>query len=172
MSDTSIALISAGSALAASVITGGLTWLAGRSHLVLQLRDQKQTRSELHRREIYAACLELLTTHVTWSLTLTARQARGDVERIPEAQQKVADGSKMMLRRSAEIELVGPAALVVAFDAARAAALAVSDELDRLLEQGLIITDDYPPIAEETSAFNLALEAFVQAARDALGTRL
>ncbi|MBX9396352.1 hypothetical protein K4749_22845 [Streptomyces sp. TRM72054] len=169
MSDTSVALISAGSALAASLITGGLTWLAGRSHLGMQLRDQKWARREQHRREVYASCLELLTSYVMWSLALTARRSRGESERVAEAHQKVADGAKAMMQRSAEMDLVGPPPVASAFDTARSAALEVSTVLDRLLEEGVIVAGEYPSeIGTEMQTFNRSLEAFTNAARRAL----
>ncbi|MFF1308812.1 hypothetical protein [Streptomyces sp. NPDC058307] len=61
MSETSVALITTGAALGASAITGGLTWLAGRSNLVRDLMEQKAVRQEEHHREVYTICLESLS---------------------------------------------------------------------------------------------------------------
>jgi hypothetical protein len=115
-----------------------------------------------------SACLELLTMHVTWSMTLMARRVRGEADRIPAAHQKVADGAKMMMRKAAEVELAGPPVVAAAFESAQAAALAIGDALDRLLEQGGIVGDQPPPIPEEMQAFDRAMEAFTSAARTAL----
>ncbi|MGX5214255.1 hypothetical protein ACWKT3_37160 [Streptomyces violaceus] len=58
--------------------------------------------------------------------------------------------------------------IMQAFESARAAALAIGDGLDRLLEQGRIVGDQPPPIPQEMQAFNLAMEAFTRTARTAL----
>ncbi|MER7894888.1 hypothetical protein ABTX62_01715 [Streptomyces sp. NPDC096046] len=79
-----------------------------------------------------------------------------------------ADGAKMMMRRPAEVELAGPPVVAAAFESAQAAALAIGDALDRLLEQGGIVGDQPPPIPEEMQAFDRAMEAFTGAARTAL----
>jgi hypothetical protein len=44
----------------------------------------------------------------------------------------------------------------------------VSETLDQLLEQGLIVDDEYPPISHQTAEFNRALGAFTEAARESL----
>lgn len=74
----------------------------------------------------------------------------------------------MLMHRSAELDLVGPDAVAEAFSAARTAAFAVSESLDRLLEQGMLVPDEYPPISEEVTTFNRAIGTFTEAARHSL----
>ncbi|MBT2365002.1 hypothetical protein J7E88_06640 [Streptomyces sp. ISL-10] len=59
--ETAVAVISAGSALAASMLTGTMTWLAMRTQLVHQAREQRVTRREQLLREVCAQCLEAIS---------------------------------------------------------------------------------------------------------------
>ncbi|MER7190174.1 hypothetical protein [Streptomyces flaveolus] len=170
MSDTSVALISSGAALAAGLITGGLTWLAGRSHLAMQLRDQRQTRAYEYRREVYTACIELLTSHVASSFQLAALQAKDISEGLPEANDKVRDSYKAMMHRSGQIRLVGPPLVTSAYDAAEMEARRVSTRLDQIVEQNTGRGEAYPDeIDIDVTAFNVALDVFTEQARKTLG---
>jgi hypothetical protein len=169
MSDTSVALISSGAALAAGLITGGLTWLAGRNQLAMQLRDQRQTRAYEYRRDVYTACVELLTSHVAWSFQLAALQAKGISEGLPEANDRVRDSYKAMMHRSGEMRLVGPPLVTSAYDAAEAEARRVSTRLDQIVERNMGTNETYPDeIDMDVTAFNSALDAFTKAARKTL----
>lgn len=59
------ALIAAGAASGASLVTGVLTWLAGRNNMNLQLADQQNVRHEQLRRETYVKGNEPLTSQMT-----------------------------------------------------------------------------------------------------------
>ncbi|MGW1542554.1 hypothetical protein ACWCPM_20350 [Streptomyces sp. NPDC002309] len=56
-----IAVISASSALAASVITGTVTWLVMRTQLAYQAREHRAARREQLLRDICAQCLEAIS---------------------------------------------------------------------------------------------------------------
>ncbi|MGW7363794.1 hypothetical protein ACWGI8_10270 [Streptomyces sp. NPDC054841] len=56
-----VALISAGSALAASMLTGSITWLVMRTQLAHQAREQRSTRREQLLRDVCAQCLEAIS---------------------------------------------------------------------------------------------------------------
>ncbi|MFF0778697.1 hypothetical protein [Streptomyces sp. NPDC003720] len=169
MSDTSVALISSASALAAGLITGGITWLAGRSQLAMQLRDQRQTRAYEYRRDVYTACIELLTAHVAWSFQLAALQAKGISEGVREANDTVRDSYKAMMHRTGEIRLVGPPLVASAYDAAEIEARRVSTRLDQIVAQNMDRGEAYPDeIDIDVAAFHRALDAFAEAARKAL----
>ncbi|MFF7138937.1 hypothetical protein ACFZBZ_42375 [Streptomyces sp. NPDC008196] len=131
MSEISIALISSGSALAASAITGVLTWLAGRSHLVRQLADQKDARHEQYRRDVYAGCLESLSALITSVQTYAARVVAGDSEAEGAADEVMA-GQATHLRHSAALQLVGPETLTRSYDQAHSAIMDLAEFAQRM----------------------------------------
>ncbi|MEU1459027.1 hypothetical protein [Streptomyces avermitilis] len=59
--ETAVALIAAGSALAASMLTASMTWLAMRAQQAHQAREQRSTRREQLLREVCAQCLEAIS---------------------------------------------------------------------------------------------------------------
>ncbi|WDV52914.1 hypothetical protein PV963_22395 [Streptomyces coeruleorubidus] len=59
--DVAVAAISASSALAASLITGLVTWLVMRTQLLHQAREQRSARREQLLRDVCAKCLEAIS---------------------------------------------------------------------------------------------------------------
>ncbi|MEU3100821.1 hypothetical protein [Streptomyces griseoflavus] len=160
MSETSIALISAGSALAASLVTGSLTWLAGRSVLARQLVEQREVRTEQHRREVYTACMELFSSWVTWQITLATRRARQETpDRIQEAGAMVGDITKSLFRHTAAIELAGPEPVVAAFNAAKTAVSDWARALDRVSSEDLVAAGEESPHRLVWAEFDVATDA-------------
>ncbi|MXM62348.1 hypothetical protein GR925_02515 [Streptomyces sp. HUCO-GS316] len=136
MSDTSVALISSGAALAASAITGCLTWLAGRSNLVRQLIDQKEARHEQHRREVYTVCLESLSALVIAAQNYGTYRIADNEESYRLARDEISSLLGEHVHRVSALHLVGPESLAQTYERAHNAILEFVEFMDLLPPSG------------------------------------
>ncbi|MDI9832232.1 hypothetical protein [Streptomyces sp. KAU_LT] len=172
MSETSVALITSGAALAASAITGGLTWLAGRSNLARQLVDQKSARHEQHCREVYTSCLESLSTMLDLIQKYGASRLSGGDEGARGLRAGIASQLAVQLHQQSALTLVGPDNVVDDFAYAHSALMDFAEFIDRLPPVG----SPSRPSDPEQEAHRLMArisdtrERFGRAARAALRT--
>ncbi|WP_330282935.1 hypothetical protein [Streptomyces sp. NBC_00588] len=166
----SSALIAAGAALGASLITGVLTWLAGRSHMSMQFEDQRDVRREQLRRETYARCIELLISHTALTLDCSHAGWEGGQSALAVMRQGTAGLSQQALSQMAELHMVGPRHMVGLFSQARRQL----DDLQAALEDvlsGPRPTDERHPtdlLAVEIREAGAAVEAFCESSRQVL----
>ncbi|MZF85064.1 hypothetical protein [Streptomyces sp. SID5643] len=171
MSETSVVLISSGAVLAASAITGGLTWLAGRSNLVRQLVDQKETRHEQHRREVYTSCLEALSTMLALTQEYGASRVTDGDDGARELRSEITSHLNVQFRQMSAVQLVGPDAVVDSFTRAHSALMDFAEFIDRLPPVGSPSrpSDPYQEALPYLEAVSEAVDGFGRAARAALG---
>ncbi|MFF4502764.1 hypothetical protein [Streptomyces sp. NPDC001401] len=90
--DVAIAVISAGSALMASVITGGVAWLVMRIQLAHQAREQRSARREQLLRNVLAQCLEAISK-ARLELAAIGRAAVTQAEEVRAEAERELDGA-------------------------------------------------------------------------------
>lgn len=165
------ALIAAGAALGASLITGVLTWLAGRSHMTLQLADQQDARREQLRREIYAKCIELLMVKSSLLLTCTRAGWDGAEGSLESMRQRQGEMSSQSLSRVAELSMVGPRFMVGLYSHARSKMDDLQEALEEVLSTATVHPADSQPVdllAVEVREAGATLEEFCNASRQVL----
>ncbi|MFF4062396.1 hypothetical protein ACFYZ8_00105 [Streptomyces sp. NPDC001668] len=170
MSETSVALITAGAALGASAITGALTWLAGRSNLVRQLMDQKAVRQEEHRREVYTTSLESLSKMLDLTTKYGVSRVKGGNEGAEDRRAELTSHIPIQLHQMSALTLTGPDALVLDFTRAHNALMDLAEFLDRLPPVGDPSRPNDPEQAVRPLLVKIsdAVNAFGRAARTAL----
>ncbi|MFF7894522.1 hypothetical protein ACFZDI_22000 [Streptomyces sp. NPDC007907] len=154
----------------ASLITGVFTWLSGRSHVSLQVADQRSARREQLRREVYARCIELLTADFQPLLNY-GRKHWGDHQAFEAAKQDREERLWNFMSTLAELHLVGPRPLTDLMSGAH-------DKLDEL-ERAFQSTLDSPHpsqdeaidqyVTERVDQAGDFIERFCDTARNALG---
>ncbi|MGD6752282.1 hypothetical protein [Streptomyces sp. BH105] len=166
----SSALVAAGAALAASLITGVLTWLAGRSHMALQLADQQDVRREQLRREVYARCIELLMVKSSQLLTWTRDGWDGAEASLEAMRDRHDEMSSQSLSRVAELSMVGPRFMVGLYTRTRGKMDGLQEDLEEVLSAAAPRPSGHPVDLLETPVreAGAALEAFCEAARQVL----
>lgn len=171
MSETSVALISSGAALAASAITGGLTWLAARSNLARQLIDQKDARHEQHRREVYTACLESLSALTNAAQRYGSSVLAGNEETALVVRGEISSLLGTQVQRVSALNLVGPEALGQVYERAHNAIMDFAEFLDQLPPAGGASRPADPVAAAipYLDRIGVAVEGFGREARLALG---
>ncbi|GHI88761.1 hypothetical protein [Streptomyces xanthophaeus] len=165
------ALLAAGAALAASLITGILTWLAGRSQLKQQSLDQQKARIEQLRRDTYARCGEHLMAYLAQLNNWTVLGWNAGEEDLRDVRRGATELRREGLSCTAAVSLVGPLAMVERFQDAHNRLLSVERKLVRALT--IPRPTDEPSDLKfgylDTYGTDRALEAFFGEARATLG---
>ncbi|MFD5845592.1 hypothetical protein [Streptomyces chartreusis] len=164
------ALVAAGAALLASLVTGVFTWLSGRSHVSLQVADQRQARHEQLRRDVYARAVELLTTEM-YALVAYERDQWGNPQAFADIKRERSQRTQQIASSLAELQLVGPRSLADLMQETHARLDALEHAYESTLASPHPSSDEdvdrfLTPRVDEAGEF---LERFCDSARRALG---
>lgn len=104
--------------------------------LLRQLVDQKDSRREQHRREVYIACLDALSTMVALTNRFGALRVAGSDQGVEGLRDEIATHLAVQLHQMSALQLVGPDKVVDEFARAHRALMDFAEYLDRLPPAG------------------------------------